>query len=270
LIGFSSLRIGKLIILGFFIKGSLDCARIIFLFSLTVVVFKRAKSLLNLRIWLKEADFVDRERQWWSSYSFQGSPSFILAQKLKALKFNLIRWNTQVFGNVDSLKQARLEKLHTFDRPEAERVLDSKEKLSKSLISSDLEKITLQEEISWKQKSKGLWLKECDKCKKFFHRLANSNQRFNSIESLSVNGSVTSDPTVIRDHIVHFYDSLFSKHHNWRPRLNSLAFDSLKVEEASRLELPFKEKEVLEVVKGMNRDKAQITSLWLFFKTARM
>ncbi len=77
-------------------------------------------------------------------YRIQGSPSFILAQKLKALKFDLMRWDTQMFGNIDSLKQARLKELHTFDRLEAERALDSKEKLSKSLISSYLEKITLQ------------------------------------------------------------------------------------------------------------------------------
>jgi hypothetical protein len=146
-------------------------------------------------MWRKEAGFVDRVGQWWSSYSFQGSPKFILAQKLKALKFDLIRWNALVFGNIDSLKQACLEELHSFDRlEETERALDPKENLSKSLISIDREKITLQEEISWRQKSRVLWLKEGDKCTKFFHQLANSNWRFNSIESLSVNGSITFDP----------------------------------------------------------------------------
>jgi hypothetical protein len=38
--------------------------------------------------------------------------------------------------------------------------------------------------------------------------------------------------------------------------LDNLAFDSLDAVEASSLEFPFEEKEVLEVVKGMNRDKA--------------
>jgi len=161
-----------------------------------------------------------------------------------------------VFGNIDSLKQARLKELHTFDRLETEKALDLEEKLSKSLISSDLKKITLQEEISWRQKSRVRWLKEGDKCTKFFHRLANSNWRFNSIEFLSVNGSVTFDPPVIGDHVVQFYDSLFSKHHNWRSRLDNLTFDSLEVEKASWIELPFEEREVLKVVKGMNRDKA--------------
>jgi len=38
--------------------------------------------------------------------------------------------------------------------------------------------------------------------------------------------------------------------------LDNLDFDSLDAVEASSLELPFEEKEVLEVVKCMNRDKA--------------
>lgn len=61
---------------------------------------------------------------------------------------------------------------------------------------------------------------------------------------MSVNGSV-----------FQFYESLFSEQYNWRPRLDGLAFNSLATEEASRLELPFEEREVLEVVKAMNRDK---------------
>jgi hypothetical protein len=38
---------------------------------------------------LKFEGFVEKVKQWWLSYSFQGSPSFILACKLKALKIDL-------------------------------------------------------------------------------------------------------------------------------------------------------------------------------------
>jgi hypothetical protein len=79
---------------------------------------------------------------------------------LQALKVNLKLWNEQVFGNVDSLKKARLEDLRAFDRLEEERGLDSEEKLRQSLIVSDSEKIVLQEEISWRQKSRALCLKK--------------------------------------------------------------------------------------------------------------
>jgi hypothetical protein len=84
-----------------------------------------------------------------------------------------------VFGNVDSLKKGCLEDLRMLDRLEEERGLDSEELLRKSLIVSDLERIILQEEISWRQKFRVLWLKEGDKCTKFFHRIANSNRRSN-------------------------------------------------------------------------------------------
>jgi hypothetical protein len=100
------------------------------------------------------------------------------------------------------------------------------------------------------------WLKEGDKCTKFFHQVANANRRNNSIESLIVNGLPTSDPTIISDHIVGYYESLFAEPMGWRLWLNNLEFDRLNEEEASSLEGPFEEKEVWEVIKGMNRDKA--------------
>jgi hypothetical protein len=73
---------------------------------------------------------------------------------------------------------------------------------------------------------------------------------------LSINGVVTSNQANIRNHAVRFYESLFTECYNWRPRLDNLGFDSLDASEAARLETLFEEREVLEVVKGMNRDKA--------------
>lgn len=34
---------------------------------------------------LKEKAFVEKVRRWWASYNFIGSPSFVLAKKLKTL-----------------------------------------------------------------------------------------------------------------------------------------------------------------------------------------
>jgi hypothetical protein len=73
-----------------------------------------------------------------------------------------------------------------------------------------------------------------------------------------VNGSPTSDPVIISDHIVSFYDSLFTEPLSWRPRLDNLEFDMLSDTGAARLEDPFEEREVWEVIKGMDRDKAPV------------
>lgn len=85
-----------------------------------------------------------------------------------------------------------------------ETVLCEEEKLRKDKAISDLERVVILEEMSWSQKLRALWLSEGDKCTKFFYRVANSNRRNNSIESLLVNGSVTSDQTELKDHIMQF------------------------------------------------------------------
>jgi hypothetical protein len=100
------------------------------------------------------------------------------------------------------------------------------------------------------------WLKEGDKCTKIFHQVASANRRNNSIESLIVNGASTLDPVSISEHVVNFYESLFSEPLSWRPQLDNLEFDMLNGEEASSLENPFEEREVREVIIGMYRDKA--------------
>jgi hypothetical protein len=53
-----------------------------------------------------------------------------------------------------------------------------------------------------------------------------------------------------------FYVRLFIEHFSWRPKLDGLAFHSSDDEEASWLERLFEETEVLEVVRGMNNEKA--------------
>jgi hypothetical protein len=153
--------------------------------------FLMTNLLLGIILLVTEG-FVERVRLWWTSYHFQGSPSFIFSQKLKALKIDLKRWNEHEFGNVEVRKNKLMEDLCALDRLDEQRGLAPEEKIRKYEVIRDLENSTLQEEISWQQKSRVLWLKEGDKCTNFFHRIANSNRRSNAIESLSVNGSISS------------------------------------------------------------------------------
>ena len=62
-------------------------------------------------MWLQAKGFVDRVQQWWIGYSFTSSPSYILAQKLKALKANLKKWNKEVFGDLTFRKKNLLTEL---------------------------------------------------------------------------------------------------------------------------------------------------------------
>jgi hypothetical protein len=91
---------------------------------------------------------------------------------------------------------------------------------------------------------------------KIFHRVANSNRRNNTVEPLNVNGSVSSDTTEIREHILQFHNLLYIEQFSWWPKLDGLPFDSIGDKEAIWMERPFEEIEVLEVVKMLCADKA--------------
>jgi hypothetical protein len=89
--------------------------------------------------------------------------------------------------------------------------LGGEELLKKADVIRELERCTIMEEVSWRQKSRVLWLKEGDKCTKFFHSIANSNKRYNSIDSLLIDGRSSSNQAKINVHIVKFYQKLFTE-----------------------------------------------------------
>jgi hypothetical protein len=95
------------------------------------------------------------------------------------------------------------------------------------------------------------WLKVGDKCTKFFHSIANSNRRYNSLNSLVIGDSLSSDQSEIGVHIVKFYKKLFTEQCRWRPSVEGISFDSILESEASWMERAFEEEEVRNVVSAM-------------------
>ncbi|KAG2697913.1 hypothetical protein I3760_07G127500 [Carya illinoinensis] len=89
------------------------------------------------------------------------------------------------------------------------------ERARKTQVSVELERVSLMEEISWRQNSGAPWLKEGDKCIKFFHWVDNSHRRNSAIDSLLADGVTISNQTEIRDYIVNYYENLLSKKFSW-------------------------------------------------------
>lgn len=78
------------------------------------------------------------------------------------------------------------------------------------------------EEISSRQKSMALWLREGGKCTKFFHQVENSCRKNNAIEIMTIDGCVSSEQSVIKGYIAGHFEDLLSEPLEWRPRLDNL------------------------------------------------
>ena len=73
-------------------------------------------------MWLKEEGFKELLRGWWQGFNCSGSYSFVLSEKLKALKVKLKNWNKEVFGKVGvNLRMALAEYLFGMIRRGRER-----------------------------------------------------------------------------------------------------------------------------------------------------
>ena len=109
---------------------------------------ERKNSFRFENMWLRVENFVDKVKAWWASYLFQGNPSFILAKKLATLKLDLKKRNEVEFGNVTFKEQKLWNKLNDLDVREETQPLTTEEKLEQVNLRTEIEKLTLLEEIS--------------------------------------------------------------------------------------------------------------------------
>lgn len=160
-------------------------------------------------MWLKTDGFIDRVQSWWNRHSFSGTPSFVFAKKLKALKEDIVRWNRLEFGHVSHKKSQLLETLKLLDAKEGEFGLSDAESCERAVARSEVENLLSLEEISWRQKSRMLWIKEGVNNTKFFHKMANSCRRFNHLSFLEVDGVIYEEESEMAAQVVNFYKNLY-------------------------------------------------------------
>ena len=149
-----------------------------------------------------------------------------------------------------------MEELKILDAKEGELGLSDREKCHRVDLRSQVEHLLSLEEISWKQKSRMLCIKEGDNNTKFFHKMANSHRRFNHLRALKVDGVVFEEESEVSNQVVQFYKSLYKESEGWRPFVEGLEFDRIGDLERVWLERKFEREEILQVVSDLEGDKA--------------
>ena len=141
-------------------------------------------------MWLKFRGFRELLKGRWQNLKFHGSFSYILAAKLKALKGLLKSWNMEVFGRVEVKKKEALQRVSFWDDLEMQRELVLEEREERIMAKEEYKSWAVLEEISWRQKSRELWLKDGDKNTGYFHKMANAHRKRNFLRKISINGKM--------------------------------------------------------------------------------
>ena len=161
-----------------------------------------------------------------------------------------------MFGDVGVQRQKLECELQALDEKESVSNLTPAERLMRESYKDDLERLAHLEEVSWRQKSKVLWLKEGDNNTNFFHKMANSHRRYNYMEKVEVDGVGHENDSEVREKVANFYESLYQEHEDWRPMVDGLDFARITDEAKVLLEAKFDKEEVVQVVKDLQGDKA--------------
>ena len=74
----------------------------------------------------------------------------------------------------------------------------------------DFKKLAIMEEISWRQKSREIWLKEGDRNTGFFHKMANSHRKRNNIDRIRIGGHWLNGTEELRTGTVNAFKVLLS------------------------------------------------------------
>lgn len=77
-----------------------------------------------------------------------------------------------------------------------------------------MEKLSVQEEIYWKQRSRSNWLKWGDRNSKFFHAQAVQRKSRNTIQGLlTTHGDFATTSTAMAEVILDYFGTLFKTSH---------------------------------------------------------
>lgn len=186
----------------------------------------------------------------------KGNAGFVFHTKLKNLKGKIQQWVKANLGKVEDKINTLEGLILGFDLEEETRLLDEDEAQKRHKAIQDLRSSLKSQELLWSRKARTEWKQGGDQCSRFFHQLVNSSVANKNLESLSINGSVTPDKTLIQQHLKSFYTGLYCESESWRPVPNGLDYNKLEPAVSSNLECAFSELEVWQAIDDLDSDNS--------------
>ncbi|RVX18219.1 hypothetical protein CK203_006709 [Vitis vinifera] len=135
-------------------------------------------------------------------------------------------------------------------------VLSLEEEESRKEAREMYKKWVFLEEMSWRQKSWEIWLKEGDRRTKFFHQMINAHRRRNQMNRVKVNEIWYIEEREIKEEVCRVFQGLMVDPGGWKPNIDVLNLERLEEGDVEGLEKPFEEEEVFGALSDFCGEKA--------------
>ncbi|KAI5439123.1 hypothetical protein KIW84_024770 [Lathyrus oleraceus] len=209
--------------------------------------------------WCEHDDFIPLVSGIWNNTIRRGKESYILKEKLLAVKSKLKSWNKDVFGMLDLNVEKAVGDLNSLDLVVADLAEDGMVdslRRNREVATKEVWNTMLLRDNFLRQKARCNWIRLGDTNSKFFHSVMKGRFRRNNIASLITSRGRLEGVEDIKSEIFNHFKSRFTEPMEDRPTLDGLNFNVLSVEDRDLLEAPFQVDEIKEIVWLSDCDKS--------------
>ncbi|XP_011624794.1 uncharacterized protein LOC105420937 [Amborella trichopoda] len=161
-------------------------------------------------IWLEDKTLAEVVKSSWATIMSHRWLGFVLSSKLKLLKNNLKVWGrdkfTNLVGNIGRLEQ-EISNLHSLEQLMGG--LNTDQLSNRNAKKVELDNYLRLYEIFWFQRSHSKWVKQGDNNTNYFHAIANSRLKSNSLSDLFISEVDMDNPVEVTNSIVDHFEKTF-------------------------------------------------------------